>query len=185
MVLIRRADARDARGIAHVHVESWRSTYAGIVPQTYLDNLNEWERAERWREMLTRDDELFVAERDGQIVAFAMGGASRDRVQDCDAELYAIYLLKDAQRARIGADLLRELARSLTRSGFRSMDVWVLQANPSKAFYQSTGAHYAASKEIEIGGAALTEEAYVWPDLNALTTLGIALSTASSLPLAE
>ena len=168
MILIRRAEAGDARAIAHVHVESWRSTYRGIVPQNYLDNLSEWERAERWGEMLQRDDEVFVAERDGQVAGFAMGGPSRDGVEGCDAELYAIYLLKDAQRAHLGADLLRELARSLSESGFKSMDVWVLAENPSKAFYERMGAHSAGTKEIEIGGAVLVEQAYVWPDLTAL-----------------
>jgi ribosomal protein S18 acetylase RimI-like enzyme len=171
MILIRRADANDARAIAHVHVESWRTTYAGIVPDAYLKTLDEWHRAEHWRELLSREDEVFVAERDGQVIGFVTGGMSRDRVEDCDAELYAIYLLKDAQRLRIGTDLLRELARSLSECGFRSMDVWVLEANPSKQFYARTGAHYAATKEIEIGGAALMEEAYVWPDLRALAAM--------------
>jgi hypothetical protein len=46
MVLIRRAEPRDAAGIAHVHVASWRTTYRGIVPDSYLDALDEPERAE-------------------------------------------------------------------------------------------------------------------------------------------
>jgi ribosomal protein S18 acetylase RimI-like enzyme len=177
MILIRRADANDARAIAHVHVESWRTSYAGIVPDTYLQSLDEWQRAEHWRELLNRDDEVFVAERDGLVVGFAMGGVSRNRIEACDAELYAIYLLKDAQRLGVGTDLLRELARSLSESGFKSMDVWVLEANASKQFYVRTGAHYAASKDTEIGGAPLIEEAYVWLDLGALARMA---STAAS-----
>lgn len=171
MILIRRADANDARAIAHVHVESWQTTYAGIVPDSYLKTLDEWQRAELWRDLLNRNDEVFVAERDGLVVGFALGGVSRNRVEDCDAELYAIYLLKEVQGLRIGTDLLRELARSLSECGFRSMDVWVLEANPSKQFYIRSGAHYAGAKEIEIGGAMLMEEAYVWPDLKALAAL--------------
>jgi len=185
MILIRRAETTDAGGIAHVHVESWRSTYAGIVPQDYLDNLNEWERAEMWRELLQRNDEVFVAERDGEILGFAAGGACRDRIEDCDAELYAIYLLKDAQKARIGSDLVRELSRSLTASGFSSMHVWVLEKNPSKAFYLRMGAHYAASKQIEIAGAAFVEEAYVWPDLKALGAIESASAAAAGIRLGE
>lgn len=181
MILIRRATAGDARGIAHVHVESWRSTYAGIVPQSYLDHLDEWQYAERWQEMLNRDDEVFVAERDGHVVGFAMGGISRTSVQGCDAELFAIYLLKEAQKARIGTDLVRELARSLSASGFKSMDVWVLEANPSKYFYERMGAVYAAAKEIEIGGALLTEHAYVWPDLKLLGAVETATSASVSV----
>lgn len=178
MIVIRRATAADARALAHVHVESWRTTYTGIVPQSYLDGLDEWQRAEMWQDMLQRDDEVFVAERNGQVVGFAMGGASRSRVEGCDAELFAIYLLMEAQKSRIGGDLLRELARSLCACGFKSMDVWVLEANPAKRFYERMGAHYADSKEIEIGGATLIELAYVWPDLRLL-----AAETVSAAPV--
>jgi ribosomal protein S18 acetylase RimI-like enzyme len=111
--------------------------------------------------------EVLVAERAGDVVGFAIGGSSRDNVAGCDAELYAIYLLAEAQRARIGTDLLRELARALLQHGFRSMDVWVLAKNSAKAFYERMGAQYAGSKEIDIGGAILAEQAYIWPELNA------------------
>lgn len=164
MVLIRRASSVDAAAIAHVQVESWRTTYAGIVPGAYLETMNEAARAKAW-EPLIEASELFLAEQDGHVVGFATGGPIREPVEECDAELYAIYLLREAQRAQIGTDLLRELARTLRQKGFSSMSVWVLGKNPAKLFYIRTGAHYAASKNIEIGGAMLVEEAYAWPDL--------------------
>lgn len=171
MILIRKAGQHDAAGIARVNVASWRTTYAGIVPDTFLHNLNESQRARRWQEVLTEGNEVFVAERDQEMVGFIAGGAIRDPVEKCDAELYAIYLLQQAQRSKIGTGLLRELARTLLQSGFKSMDVWVLAKNPATEFYLRTGAHYAASKEIEIGGSRLLEEAYVWPDLDALSKI--------------
>ena len=171
MIVIRRATWDDAGAIAHVHVESWRTTYAGIVPGSYLESLDEAQRATHWLELLKSEYDIFVAERDGLLVGFAASGASRDKVQGCDAELYAIYLLEEAQRSKIGTDLLRELARALVTRGFTSMNVWVLARNPSKEFYARTGAHYAATKEIEIGGAVLMEQAYVWPDLSAVANI--------------
>ncbi|HTX75944.1 MAG TPA: GNAT family N-acetyltransferase [Terracidiphilus sp.] len=164
MVLIRRAGIDDAAAIAHVQVASWRTTYAGIVPDAYLESLDESVRAKAFASLIGTS-EFFVAERDGQVVGLITGGAIRDPVEDCDAELYAIYLLQEAQRARIGTSLLRELALSLRQKGFRSMSVWVLEENPSKRFYIRTGARYARSKPIQIGGAKLMEEAYAWPDL--------------------
>jgi hypothetical protein len=41
MVSIRAATPDDAVAIAHVHVESWRTTYEGIVPGEYLAGLDE------------------------------------------------------------------------------------------------------------------------------------------------
>jgi ribosomal protein S18 acetylase RimI-like enzyme len=169
MILIRRAEPNDAAGIAHVHVQSWRSTYKGIVPDSYLDDLNEVDRTELWSDLLDGDYDIFVAEREESIVGFVMGGRSRDRSQQCDGELYAVYLLKEFQSLRIGRDLVRELAHALRRRGFRRMEVWVLAKNPAKAFYTRMGAQFARSKGIEIGGAVLMEHAYVWPDIEALS----------------
>jgi L-amino acid N-acyltransferase YncA len=165
MILIRRAEPNDAAGIARVHVHSWRTTYRDIVPDAYLDGLDEAERAAHWLDLLDGGLDVYVAERAGTVIGFATGGKSRDNMARCDAELYAIYLLHEEQRTRIGSDLLRELALAMSRRGFRSMQVWVLAKNSAKQFYARLGAEYAGSKEIEIGGATLAEQAYVWSDL--------------------
>ncbi len=176
MILIRKAEPSDAAGIARVHVESWRSTYRGIVPDAYLDALDEAERAGHWRDLLKNGMLVLIAERAGEVLGFATGGKSRDGLAGCDAELYAIYLLEEAQRARIGRDLLREVARLLNQDGFRSMGVWVLAKNPAKGFYERMGAEYAGAKDIEIGGATLAEQAYVWADLATLTSRSVTTS---------
>lgn len=168
-VAIRAARLEDAAAIAHVHVESWRTTYAGIVPDAYLAGLDETLRTQLWREWLSGETLVFVAEWNGRLVGFANGGKNREPIEACDAELYALYLLKDAQKRGIGAGLLQAMANALLERNFKSMAVWVLEQNRSRDFYQKTGAHLAISKVIEIGGAKLMEVAYAWPDLKALT----------------
>jgi GNAT superfamily N-acetyltransferase len=86
-------------------------------------------------------------------------------LQEYDAELFAIYLLQRAQGLGIGTALLRKLADSLRAKGFKSMAVWVLESNPSIHFYEKLGALPVSAKEIEIGGALLSELALAWPDL--------------------
>ena len=165
MQMIRPATPDDASGIAHVHVESWRTTYAGIVPAEYLANLSEADRATGWREQLSNGLEVSVADLDDEVIGFITGGPLREPIQTYDAKLYAIYLLQPAQGQGIGTALLNELATSLQSKGFHSMVVWVLEQNPAKHFYIRTGAQLLTSKEIEIGGATLTEVAHGWPDL--------------------
>ena len=165
MVLIRAATQRDASAIAHVHVQSWLTTYAGIVPDNYLASLNEAERALLWQDLLTRDIHVYVAESAGEVVGFISGGQIREPLQGCDAELFAIYLLDRAQRRGLGTALLQKLAESLRAKGFKGMTVWVLERNPAKHFYERSGAALVTSKEIEIGGALLQEVAFAWPDL--------------------
>jgi len=168
MVSIRAATGHDAVAISHVHVESWRTTYAGIVPDEYLITLNEAERVPLWRDWLTRDIQVYIAELDGEVVGFISGGPIREAVQTYDAELFAIYLLEQAQGHGIGTALLKELAGSLLSKSFASMIVWVLERNPARYFYEKSGAQLVATKNIQIGGVMLSEVAYGWRDLKAI-----------------
>jgi L-amino acid N-acyltransferase YncA len=165
MSRIRVATVKDAAAIAHVHVESWRTTYAGIVPEDYLASLDEGAREASWREWLTLDVDVFVAEVEGDVVGFVGGGAIREPVEGFDAELFAIYLLRKAQRRGIGMALLKRLAASLRERGFGGMVAWVLEDNSSGGFYSRSGAMRVASKEMEVGGVMLPVVAYGWSDL--------------------
>jgi GNAT superfamily N-acetyltransferase len=171
MISIRAATENDAIAISRVHLQSWRTTYAGIVPDEYLAALNEAERVPLWREQLTRGVQVYIAAMDEEVVGFISGGPLREPVQTYNAELYAIYLLERAQRHGIGTALLRELVASLLSKGFTSMIVWVLEKNPSRYFYVKSGAQFVASKDIQIGGVTLSEVAYGWPDLNPIRSL--------------
>lgn len=169
MASVRLAVPDDAPAIARVHVDSWRSTYAGIVPQTFLDGLTYEGREEMWRRNLTnpeRKSVLLVAEDEaGKIVGFAVGGPGRDEHPDYDAELYAIYLFQETQGQGIGRQLMSALAGYLVEQGYKAWLIWVLRDNPSRGFYERTGGQYVTEKTIEIGGAALPEIAYGWRDL--------------------
>ncbi len=168
MIVARRATVQDAAAIAHVHVDSWRTTYTGLVPASYLATLDEVERASQWREWLAQDAVVFVAEQRRKIVGFAAGGRIREPLSDCDAELFAIYLLHRAQRQGTGTLLLGAIATALHARGFRSMAVWVLDRNASVSFYTRTGAERCGSKDTEVGGVLLPVSAYRWLDLAAI-----------------
>ena len=166
---IRRAQPADAPHIAHVQVESWRTTYPGIVPDTFLDALDKQGRTESWEPQLADPAMLiFVAEDDTGVFGFVSGGPIRDSVDAYDAELYAIYLLKDRQQQGVGSALTRALAASLHTSGFKSMAVWALAENPSVAFYKRLGAVPIVTRTIQIGGKDLPDLALGWSSLQSL-----------------
>lgn len=163
---IRRAVEQDVGEIARVQVESWRTTYAGIVPAAFLAAMDVEQRAERWREVFAQGEMTFyVAEElieDGQggIFGFASGGKLREPIGDYDAELFAIYLLRAQQGRGAGRRLFETLAESLRAAGHAAMAVWVLRENPATLFYQHMGGVEIAHKTIEIGGVSLEEVAY-------------------------
>ena len=170
-ITIRKAESKDSVGIAHVHVDTWRSAYEGIVPYERLANLS-YERSQQMWEGILRDVKMstFVAEDDsGRIAGFANCGSARD-TKDFGGELYAIYVLQNAQRMGIGRRLVLAVANDLVARGFSSMLVWVLEENPSRRFYEGLRGTELESKDITIGGKTLKETGYGWKDLNSLIT---------------
>ena len=128
-IRVRQAVDSDARGIAHVHVDSWRSTYAGIVPAEHLAGLDYGAREANWHRILAdRRQNAFVAEdRDGRVVGFSSGGPERSGDTAYPAELYAIYLFQSHQRRGLGRRLTAALADWFLNRGWQSMLLWVLR----------------------------------------------------------
>ena len=168
---IRQAISSDASAIARVHVDSWRTTYEGIVPESYLASLSYEERAARWKRTLENPEGffVFVAEVSKEIVGFVSGGRDRSNDQEYTGELRAIYILDPYRRKGIGKQLVSAVVRKLQEQGHSSMLVWVLAQNPHRRFYEEKlGGEFLRSKPIEIGGAKYEEFAYGWKDLGAL-----------------
>ena len=169
---IREASEEDAVAIARIHVDSWRTTYPGIVPDDILAGLSYERREDAWRATLSNPDTqeaVFVAEEvGGQIVGFASGGLERSGDPVYKGELYAIYLLQEYQGQGLGRELILTVVKRLLQEGFRSMLVWVLRENPSRGFYEKLGGQYVREQLIDIGDAQLVEVAYGWPDIRAL-----------------
>lgn len=170
-MIVREANFSDASAIAKVHVDSWRTTYRGLVPDDFLANLSYEQRQSMWERHLNNTDSetfVYVAEDEsGQVVGFVSGGPERTGHQVHRGELYAIYILEACQRRGIGRGLFEAVVERLERGGLSSMLVWVLADNPSRRFYESLGGELAGKQQITIGGATLDEVAYGWADIGA------------------
>ncbi|MCE2527578.1 MAG: GNAT family N-acetyltransferase [Actinomycetia bacterium] len=170
---IREAEWSDAAAIARVHIDTWRSTYAGIVPDDHLASLS-YNRGESWWEgVLSRDQptrRVFVAQqRGGEVIGFAGGGPEREGDPTYRAELFFIYVLAEYQRSSLGRRLVASVARRLLVNGLSSMLVWVLEDNHgARRFYESLGGEELASKTIAVGGTDLVEVSYGWKDIGCI-----------------
>jgi ribosomal protein S18 acetylase RimI-like enzyme len=172
-LMIRKAKIEDAGAIAHVQVETWKTSYVGIVSDVFLTSLDKEERTQGWQEQTLADNiSILVAEDEAGIFGFVAGGEVREKLDEYDAELYAIYLLRERQRQGVGRILCLALASALQSRGSTSMLVWVLEQNPSVSFYERLGAVQIARKIINIGGADLQELAFGWPSLDRLIASG-------------
>ena len=166
--LVRVATPADAADIAHVHVATWRSAYRDLLPTDFLASLSESQYEERWTRTLgDPDTRIYVAESASGIVGFASGGPERAGETGFAGELYAIYVLQEAQGHGHGRRLINASVRGLRELGLADMIVWVLRDNaPARKFYERLGGKYVRVQQITIGSSLLYEVAYGWRSLN-------------------
>ncbi|MEK4069926.1 GNAT family N-acetyltransferase [Peribacillus sp. FSL R5-0717] len=166
---IRKAVLTDAKGIAKVHVDSWKTTYANIIPDEYLNNLAYEGREQVWKGNIPNSD-VFVAENEeGKIVGFSSGGKERSgKYSDYTGELYAIYILKEYQGNGLGKLLVKPIIEELQQKKFFSMIVLVLEDNSSRLFYETLGGKKIDTIEVNISGKKLNELVYGWDNIRTL-----------------
>ena len=201
-IRLRPATPADAAAIAAVQTISWAETYRGHMPGGFLDQMTgeamREGRALQWEHTLTHKPGVEIdtvpdivtvaeqvgAEQEGQVVAFASAGATRLHTVipgDYDAELYTLYALKSVQGLGLGRRLLAASAAALHLRGFRGLALWVLDVNPTRAFYHHLGGQELGQKTEEIPGggfggpaengltqSVLIEVALGWRDLTVL-----------------
>jgi ribosomal protein S18 acetylase RimI-like enzyme len=170
----RLAVAADAASIARVHVESWRTTYRGILPDGLLADMDVGEHERLWARTLHdpfRRSVVLVAEEEDRVVGFASCGRERDGDQEYEGELYAIYLLREAQGRGHGRALVEATVAALAIRGMTSMVVWVLRDNAAaRGFYERLGGVYLRERPLDlVSGVSVPEVAYLWPDTSVLT----------------
>jgi ribosomal protein S18 acetylase RimI-like enzyme len=167
---IRRAGPADARMIGRVHVETWRATYAGIVPDRVLVEMSADGKAAQWRRLLLRPqlgEAVLVADLPQiGVVGFASCGRADETALGLDGEIHTLYVHPDWQERGIGRRLLCTALRFLKRSGRRGAFLWVLAQNPARFFYEAMGGERMGEREERLWQVALPEIAYGWPDLS-------------------
>jgi ribosomal protein S18 acetylase RimI-like enzyme len=167
--MIRRATPADVDGIAQVHVQAWRESYPGLMPQAAIEARSVETRMSQWRNTLAESDRLtfvYVAEEDRAICGFGSAGTIRWTGLSTGSEVSALYLLDAVKRRGIGRMLFVRLLGELAVRGFTSTGLWVLTRNtPARRFYEALGGRSGGTRVERRGEYVLDEIAYIWDDL--------------------
>jgi GNAT superfamily N-acetyltransferase len=167
-VEIRVATIDDAKGIAKVHVDSWRTTYKGIIPEDFLNNLSYEQRTELWIRNISRTDNYIIVAEDyeGKIIGFADCWKRETNTVPNSTDLTSIYLLEAYQGKGIGKMLLKQLFLNVKTQGYQKVFVEVLEENKTCSFYEHFGAKLYKTVQIKMGGKLLDERIYEWDDVD-------------------
>jgi ribosomal protein S18 acetylase RimI-like enzyme len=168
--LVRPARLADAQAIARIEIETWRTTYAGMLPDRVLLGMSERRQTSSWASFLRhRPDDVRIAETaKGSATGFGNCGAQRNSAIDFAGEIYTLYVLPDEQGQGAGRTLLLALFSRLVAMGYGSALVWVVRANPARYFYERLGGTQVMHRPIPLGGTQVEAIAYGWRDLAAV-----------------
>jgi ribosomal protein S18 acetylase RimI-like enzyme len=167
-VSVAAASSTDCRAIAQIHVDAWRVAYDGIVPSDYLAALSVDQRETAWRTAVERGTPSVLVARTGEdVVGWIAYGRCRDVGSGPDVgEIWAIYVAPTAWSTGVGRALWEAARRDLEEQGYRSVTLWVIRDNARAIrFYERSGFAIEAvsAKELELGGAQITEVRLVAP----------------------
>ena len=175
-IAIRPAGRPDAKPIARLHADSWRTAYRGALSDAYLDGPIDAEREALWAERLARpaaDQYVVIAESDGQAVGFLCAYGGQD--PRWGTFLDNLHVAPALKRRGIGARLMSELAAWSARlHPGQGIYLWVLASNrAAQRFYE------------QMGGENAGRDMWTPPDGSALPKLRIAWRDAATLAAAS
>jgi GNAT superfamily N-acetyltransferase len=171
-LVLRPATVIDAPSIARVRIKSWRATYRGLIPDAYLDGMRQDASTALWERVLAaapNTASVFVLANTDAVVGFAAGNMLKEPKHRKDAELSAIYLRPEYQRAGLGHRLVGAVAAAQRAHGATGLIVWVIAGNKgARAFYEQLGATLLVEQPFQWDGMDLVEAGYGWDDLDVL-----------------
>jgi ribosomal protein S18 acetylase RimI-like enzyme len=176
MIRVRRAVKGDATAIGRVHVETWQSAYAGLLPDAMLAQMSDVRQSALWARTLADQREsrgVFVADDEEMgVVGFGSCGPVRDLPEGLDrtdkgrvGEIYLLYVETDFQNQGLGRRLLDAMFRQLGADSFTIAILWMLADNPTRFFYEGLGGRLVGERTDTFAGADVDEVAYAWRDL--------------------
>jgi ribosomal protein S18 acetylase RimI-like enzyme len=175
-VKIRRAAKADAPAIGRVHVETWQTAYAGLLPDEMLARMSDVRQSAWWSRALGDPKEargVFVADDEEMgVVGFGSCGPVRDPPEGLNGtesrvgEVYTLYVESDFQNQGLGRRLLDAMFRQLKADGYDTAVLWMLASNPTRFFYEGMGGDRVGHRTDRLGGSEVEEIAYAWRDLD-------------------
>ncbi len=157
-----------------MHVSSWRSAYAGVLPDDYLANLSVARQAAYYDRAIRIGLGVHVAVQadpnlpsGSRVVGFSTARRIRGNAV-AEGEVETRYVLDDWRDYGLGRQLLRASGQHLAAMGCKSAFAWVLRDNPSTFFYERLGGKRVATSTTHVGGSEIPQTAYAWDPIERL-----------------
>lgn len=161
-VRVRAAKNADAAALVTVFAETWKSSYAGIIPHHHLEGMIQRRSKAWWAAAVRGGDGILVVEHEGQIAGYATYGSARGRGTH-QGEIYELYIAPVYQGVGLGEHLFEACRARLDARGLRGLVVWALEDNAAAAdFYWRRGGRPFQKVREAFGQTQLGKVGFGW-----------------------
>ena len=167
MIRIRLAQKPDLAIIAKIRIDNWRTTYKGLLPQGFLDELDYEKETNSWEEFIKKDlHQVYVAiDKNDVILGFA--GIKPFENESNIGELHALHTSQAARGKGAGKALIYYVAAYFKNQNINEMRLWVVTGNDkAEAIYKHLGAEIYITRVDKINGTDVPEIGMRWSDLS-------------------
>ena len=166
--IISQAAEEDLEAVVRLYVNSWKSTYPGLVPAWYLAGLNDADAERNWRQYISRHNQFILVARlpCGNIAGMIAAQATWEIVNT--AYIAALHVEKNFRGLGIGKELIKAAARKFVAQGISRLALAVIEGNDNAmAVYRRLGAQ-KLDYRLHHEGFTATEYVLLWPDVRLL-----------------
>jgi GNAT superfamily N-acetyltransferase len=165
------AGPQDAQALAEVHVATWRETYRGLLPDSFLDRMSVPVNTRRFSKSLVTpaEHEITLAAATARELSATPPEAHRGPAFPARPRSPPSMLLRAHQGHDLGRALLTAAARAFADQGARSLMISVLRDNiPARGFYEHLGGQADTPRKEPGPGGLMYEVSYRWSDIRTL-----------------
>ncbi|PRY26504.1 ribosomal protein S18 acetylase RimI-like enzyme [Aliiruegeria haliotis] len=164
-MIIRDARPSDLPALLELQIASWRSAYAGILPEAYLGSPVARDLTRKWQALPEEPDFTLVAVEDDRplgLLVMRMAGRERPYLDN-------LHVAPAAKGQGCGRLMMTSAARRLLHLGQDRMELTVLEENAAaRGVYARLGGFEGTPFADILFGLAVTSVPVIWTDLPAL-----------------
>lgn len=157
---IRRATQSDLQDIVAIHVESWKDTYAHVLPAEFMVGKIDRVLARHWHEADIRDEDLVLVAEEDALVGFAAIWCRPSAFID------NLHVKPSRRSQKLGSALMKAAADELVAKGHKTAYLWVFESNKRAIrFYERLGGMQTERAPKDIFGHPVPSRKIEWDDL--------------------
>lgn len=164
---IRPTTDNDIQAIAKIYTDNWKTTYQGILPDSFLKSMTYEHSEEKWLSYIHTDKQgILVAVDENDIIIGFAAYKPYDDLNKC-LLLDSLHILQSVQGGGIGKKLIFTIGKCAYNNGYDKMSICIVKGNDrAEGIYTYLGAKPYKDFIDDFEGTPSNSSVLLWDHLN-------------------